>query len=279
MNRIATTHQWWEILIIVLAIVVLAILSWSYWGDKGLFSGIKSAAETTWGYLPNITIGLNSLNATRVTLPGKQEAAVSGLQATLTRMMGAQLTGPTKNGCFDNFGGFKEDLGDNDKKTTKISLYYDQRRGGTAVLITTAGGQTYEGFFVEKMHPCVIAGIQNEAENFFNYFNKEGELKEYYYSPVLEVDILYYNKLAGYSGNVIRVMGWPENIVNNQGDNFQNGGYLFKAPGNNICFFPTNKISNSDQHGIDNNYIADESDSESIAYRLKHNDERVKPCT
>jgi len=292
MNKKATTHQWWEILIIVLAIIVLIILIFNYFGSKGLFGGVKDAAETIWSYAPNVSIGLKSLNATSVTLPGKQEEEVNSLKSTIDLMLTSK-----EHNCFGKFDPL-EKLGDKETfkaaKATHITATFDEKSGETLFIIGTAGGQIYQTFR-EPMKPCVIAGPYNVAENFYDYFNQGQGLKDPYYTLVAGVDISYregmiYDSSKGgsfndklefswYNGNVIRVLGFPENMVNNQNDNFQNGGMLFKGKGNDICFFPTNKLVNNED-GVDHDYIGNPNKKESLLFRWNNgeNAEGFKRC-
>jgi len=147
------------------------------------------------------------------------------------------------------------------------------------------------------MKPCVIAGYYDVAENFFKHFNKGETLNEPYYSIVAGIDIFYregmvydsgnagehwYNgfEFSWYNGNVIRVLGFPSDMVNNQNDNFESGGMLFKGNDNEICFFPTNKKVNFDVDGIDNDYISNINDEESLLYKWDNgeNSDEFKRC-
>lgn len=281
MNNKATTHQWWEILIIVLAVLVLFILVWNYFGNKGLFIGVKDAAETLWSYAPNVSSGLKALNSTPVTLHGNQSGEVNALKSAIEKMLISN-----KKDCFGNFGSI-ENLGAREafkaEEATHITATFDQNTQETVFIVGTAGGQIYKTFRL-PMKPCVVAGPYNAAENFFNHFNQKEDLQEPYYNVVVGVDIFYregmaYTKTGGleaswYNGNVIRVLGFPENMVNDENDNFQNGGMLFKGKGNEICFFPTNKATNSNIDGIDNNYISDEGNSESLLYQWNSGENR-----
>jgi hypothetical protein len=274
MNKKGTTHQWWEILIIVLAIIVLVLLLFNYFGNKGLFGGVKDAAQTIWSYAPNISIGLKALNTTSVTLPGNQSGEINGLKSTIELMLASE-----EHDCFGNFGSL-ENLGEREAfqsaEATHISAIFDSSTQETLFIIGTAGGQTYKTFRI-KMKPCVIAGHYNVAENFFNHFNKGETLNSPYYAVVAGIDIFYregmiYTETDGweaswYDGNVIRVVGFSEDMVNNQNDNFESGGMLFKGRDDEICFFPTNKVTNFDVHGIENEYVSDPDDEESLLYK------------
>ncbi len=276
-----------------MAILVMALLIWNYYGDKGMFSNVKDAADTLWSYAPNVSIGLTTLNATMITLPGDQASQISGLQATLVKMLDS-----SEQDCFANFGPL-DNLGEGvsigssagakgeSEVTTHISFYLDSNTQETVFIVGTSGSQIYKNFRL-KMTPCVVAGPYDVAENFFQHFNKNaGNLKEPYYNLVMGGDISYQKRKIGYSeetggvfsaysGNAIRVVGFPPNMVNDENDNFENGGMIFKGKGNEICFFPTNKASNSDIDGMDNNYVSDETNEESLIYKWKNG--KVKKC-
>lgn len=290
MNKKGTTHQWWEILIIVLAIIVLVLLIFNYYGSKGLFGGVKDAAQTIWSYAPNVSLGLKALNGTSVTLPGKQSSQVSSFESTINQMLAS-----SENNCFAKIDSPFEDLGEGTSiskeeggGTTLIEINYNPLKQKTVFVIGTEQGLTYKTFSLD-MKPCVVAGVNNESENFFNYFNRGlSELKEpYYYSLSQGLRVLYQKRRMGYSGNtgfvwdafsgnVIKVLDFGQEPVNDESNNFENGGYLFKGKNRDICFFPTNFNVNADEDGLDNDKFTDAEDPESINYRLSHN--LIKKC-
>ena len=102
------------------------------------------------------------------------------------------------------------------------------------------------------MIPCVIAGPNNEAENFLNYFLKSEapQLIYPYYQNVNSLTILY--STDGRNGNRLTVKDFDEDTVNDQSNNLDNGGLLFTPDGHHICFFPT---GGTDEDGIEEDWL------------------------
>ncbi|MBI4983364.1 hypothetical protein HZC32_01865 [Candidatus Woesearchaeota archaeon] len=254
----------------MIPLVALIILGLIYYGPFGLYDKVKGIASGIKEYAPNITVGMNPLKASPATISGSQESEVSALKATIERMLKS-----SKNDCFDDFSGFKEDLGEGDK-STKISIRYDNLKDQSVFTITNLGGQTVKVFKVPKMKPCVIAGTNQAAVTFLNTFSG-GEFQDEpeiaftgnYYTLVNNLEIYYHKYYSKYSGNIIRVLDWSGDPVNDESDNFQSAGILFKGKDNQICFFPTNKAADADKDGIDNDQFTDLKDKESIAYQVK----------
>lgn len=254
--------EMWIVVMMILALVVFAFLSWKYYGAGGFFGELKNRAYELEGFLPNASLGMNALNASSPQLTETQESEVNGLRSTIERMLASD-----KTDCFDDFGGFKEDLGNGDK-SSRISIDYDVSIQATQFMVRNNLGNVVKIFSVDKMRPCVIAGSNNAAVNFYNHFYWGNELKEPYYTRVDGIEISYKEQWLGYSGNVIRIAGWLESEpVNKEWDNFQSN-LLFKGKNNEICFFPTNKITDADFNGLNNDFF-DASDTTSFTYKLQ----------
>jgi len=280
MNKKGTTHVWWIISLMVLALLVLIILGGKFYGPEGLFYGAKDAAEKLWNYTPNMSVGIKEMQASTPLLyeGAQQEAKV--LQQVLKRM-----ALPKNKNCFDYLpGGFAADLGPEEAKSAIFS--FEESAGGTQVIIYSEKNVVYTSFNVPNIKPCVIAGPDNVAKNFFNFYirrdntyimedgklfiNDGGYKREVYYTtPVSKVEI-YYNE-QGKNGNVIRAPDLGGDMVNSAKNNLQSNGVLFKGRDGEMCFFPTNKIVNSDNDGINNDFF--ETDyTQSLRYKIDHNE-------
>ncbi|MBI4980019.1 hypothetical protein HZC30_00510 [Candidatus Woesearchaeota archaeon] len=241
---------WNKIGTIVIAVVVMLILWAIYFPSGGMFDNLKELVKGVAEYAPNVSIGMNELNASGVALPGEQGAEVSALKSAIEGMLSSN-----KTNCFGSFGGFESELGNSDK-STNINIYYNNDPQSMKIVISNQNGQVYKIFNFNNTHPCVIAGRSNEAKNFYAHYIDGEQLVSPYSSTVQGLTIFYQKEWTSYNGNTIRVMGWPEDgPVNDEGNNFDNSGLLFKGGGNEICFFPTNKHINADDDGIEDDYV------------------------
>ncbi len=236
----------------IIPLVALIIIALVYWGPEGFYQNMKELGDTVSGYVPNVSIGMNELNASAVALPAGQAGEISALKSMITKM----LDSPDNN-CFGDFGGFKSDLGNGDKTTT-ITFYYDNTPQMTKMKVVNGIGNVYAIYNFSGMRPCIIAGRDNEAENFYRHYVKgEPNLFTPYYRVAVEgiaqgLKISYQNEWSSYNGNTLEVLGWPDDFsVNDEGNNFDNGGLLFKGNNKDICFFPTNKEIDYDDDGIE----------------------------
>ena len=278
MNRKADTHTPGWLIFSVTALIVGAIIMYGVYWDNGLFPGAKSAANEIWKQVPNVSIGAQELKASNLALEGKLEGEVNELKAVLDIMIGS----PNQN-CFEKFAGFSADLGQSTKEGNKI-FFNTNLESGTpfmAVTIQNDKDQVPKQWKFAGARPCVIAGPSNEAKNFFDHFISGVEvLNEPYYSVVVGATLLYQNNLGDINGNTLRVLGWPDSgPVNDEGNNLQNGGLLFKGKGKDICFIPTNAAYNYNEDGIDDNYVSDEGVENSLLSRYNSgSDKYVKKC-
>ena len=155
-----------------------------------------------------------------------------------------------------------------------FSFNYNSQSKTTTVKISSKA-VVYETFQLQTgVQPCVIAGRssgEEVAEQFFEKFVEGNSgINEDYVMPVDSVSIYYDEKRL--NGNVIRVSadGWKNSWVNDESDNFETD-LIFKGPNNELCFFPSNKIYNYDEDGIDNDYLLDVDDDDSLPYKIAHN--------
>ncbi|MFA6461508.1 MAG: hypothetical protein WCV90_04515 [Candidatus Woesearchaeota archaeon] len=289
MNAKAATQIWWIISLIVLALLVMIILGGKYYGEEGLFNGVKNAAETLWNYTPNMSIGLKELNSSTTFLPEGAQQEAKALPRVLKMM-----AKPHNKNCFSFVdGGFSTDL--SSEEATSPEFLFEIVGNKTKVTIFSQKSVIHSNFDVPGMVPCVIAGPNNVAENFFKFFivrddrymmedgkmylsespladgGYKQEIK--YYTPVSTIDI-YYNQ-EGKNGNVIRVPELGADTVNGK-QNLESNGVLFKGSNGEICFFPTNWVVNGDEDGIDNDFF-EVGRVESLRYKIDHRE--VNLCT
>lgn len=244
-----------------------------YWGPEGSFQQLKDVVDGAKKFLPDITVGLDELSADETSLSNTLLREATALQDTLLAMAKSD-----KTNCFQSFGGFSQELGE-DETTAVFSFTYNPAKNSTQVTINEKKAVIYNKFDVPKMKPCVIAGPGGVAENFFKAC-VDGPCKKFkkpYYQKVNSLIIKYDEE--GRNGNVIKITdgNWPKNAVNDESKNFENDGLLFKGADNEICFFPTNWIVNYDKDGIDNDFVYDASDDDSLMYKLATN--RLEQCS
>ena len=262
-----------KIIFYLIPLIVLIIMSLIYWGPEGSYQQLKDVVSGVKEYTPDITVGLDELAAGETTLPSHLLREATALQNTLLAMAKSN-----KTNCFQSFGGFSQELGE-DETTASFLFTYNPAGNSTQVVIHEKKKVIYNKFDVPGMKPCVIAGLGGVAENFFKACI-DGPCKNFktpYYQDVNSITIKYGEKRR--NGNIIRVndQNWPPNAVNDESKNFENDGILFKGPNNQICFFPTNWIRNFDEDGIDNDFIYDSSDEDSLMYKLSTH--RLEQCS
>ena len=108
------------------------------------------------------------------------------------------------------------------------------------------------------MRPCVIAGDDTLVTNFFDKF-VNGKSRSNYYASTNSIKIAYDEGTGtGAScsnGNRIIASAFGSKGPNYYCNNFEDKGVIFTPDNLHICFFPTNTAENSDEHGIDNDYV------------------------
>ncbi len=234
----------------IIPLVALIIIAMVYWGPEGLYENMKELGQTVSGYVPNVSIGMNELNASGVAIPSQQVEDVGELKSAIDSMLSSN-----KKNCFGSFGGFESDIGESGKSTV-INIYYNNDPQSMKIIISNQNGQVYKIFNFNNTRPCVIAGSRNEAKNFYAHYIDGEPLVSPYSSTVQGLTIFYQKEWTSYNGNTLRVVGWPDDgPVNDEGNNFDNSGLLFKGEGNEICFFPTNNEIDADDDGIESDTI------------------------
>ncbi len=176
----------------------------------------------------------------------------------------------SKSNCFQKVpGGFNNDFG-TEKGSVSFTFRRNDAEDSTTVSIKSDKNFVYAQFSVPKMKLCVVAGNKLVTENFFNKFILKAENDGPYLTKVNGLEI-FYSEIKS-NGNVIKVFDPPwTDAVNDESQNFESNGILFKGDNNFICFIPTNWAVNYDEDGIDNDYISDDSNEQSLAYKLNHN--------
>jgi len=268
-------------------LIIFAILFFAFYGGEGALTKIRGLGEDIKEAAPNVSVGLEGISAEDIMLGGELDVQFDSFQNTVNMM----LSDPNKTNCFATFGGF-DDLG-SDKwleqpESVTFVLNYNKQKNVTIVTVANDKGQ-YKQIYNLSMKPCVIAGVKGGsvvADNFFDHyiFQEASALKTPYYSSVDTITIYYSDK--GLDGNAIRVSGEGftdgEDPVNDEGHNLQDGGYLYKADGNNICFIPTNDVTNANKDGIEEQWIMDKNRDapklSSIAFGLECDGRTPKPC-
>ncbi|MDP3698174.1 MAG: hypothetical protein Q8R47_01165 [Nanoarchaeota archaeon] len=239
---------------LVVLFVVLAIL---FRPEEGLFDKAKGLILGAKDVLPTVSVGLEEQKAD-VTIPDVHREEIFKLRQTIQGMLGSG----NKN-CFANYGGIS-DLGEGG-----TSLKFDVR--GDKTLLTVSGGagegQTIADLAAEfpRMKPCVIAGEGGTSKNFFTHFIEEKQLMYPYFTPVNSLSI--FGGGSDYNGINIPELSLQSNL--------EDGGWLFTPDREHVCFFPTNKVANYDDDGIDNNYFA-LGEENSIQNRI--NQEKLQYC-
>lgn len=228
---------------LVILFVVLAIL---FRPEEGLFDKVKGLILGAKEVLPKVSVGLEEQKAD-VTIPDAHREEIMRLGNTVKGMIKSG-----NENCFANAGSLS-DLGEGG-----TSLEFDLR--GEKTLLTVSGGaggkQTIADLATEfpGMKPCVIAGKGGISKNFFTHFIGGKELYYPYFKEVNSLTIWY--GTSGADGNRVSVEESEPDTVNDENDNFENEGWLFTPDGQHICFFPTNKVANYDDDGIDNDYFS-----------------------
>lgn len=235
----------------IIPLVALIIIAMVYWGPSGFYQDMKELGQTVSGYVPNVSIGMNELNASGVAIPANQIGEISGLDRAIKNMLASNNT----NCFYTEWGGLKSDIGEGGKSTV-INIYYDNNAQAMKIIVANKNGQVYKIFNFNNTRPCVIAGVYGEAKNFYAHYIDGDPLVSPYSSGVQGLTIFHQKEWTSYNGNTVRVVGWPDDgPVNDEGNNFDNGGLLFKGGSNEICFFPTNDEIDADDDGIESDYV------------------------
>ncbi|MBS3123610.1 hypothetical protein J4437_03155 [Candidatus Woesearchaeota archaeon] len=258
----------------IIPLVALVILVMIYFGDNSLFEELKmnvgGILDTSKKFLPDVKLGEDELQANKPTIPEEQFQAIEKLkQIILSMKTDAQKN--TQSNCFGNYldlnylnsqgppldygtGGGLPALG-----STIIEL--KEENGDTYLKIKgigPGGNWEYSNEKLERVTPCVIAGADNVAENFYRSFintEKAGSISNYY----LDVDQI---TIFQDGTNKITFTKESQSITNE----IKDGGWLFTPDGNRICFFPTADYwwAEADDEGLEERFFDSSSDSENI---------------
>ncbi|MEK6900349.1 MAG: hypothetical protein AABX05_04470 [Nanoarchaeota archaeon] len=254
-----------KIFFLVIPLVFLIIVLVAFFGPESAWEELKSVISTVKDILPTVKVGLDVQKAD-VSIPAEHRAAIIQMADTINAMLK-----PGKKDCFSNYGKLP-DLGE---KGTSIN--FELSDSGDKTILTVRGGSGGDLVITDLrrefpgMAPCVIAGPDNAAEHFFDWFIKDGEkfgkdlVTSPYYTEVSWVNIFY--GTSGNNGNRINMRDLPEGSVSGKSDNFENNGWIFTPNGKDICFFPTNFVYDTDFEGIDNNIFI-EGEEDSIPHRV-----------
>ena len=170
------------------------------------------------------------------------------------------MLGKGKENCFVQYTTFS----DLEEKGTSLQFKSEGDKTFLTVYAGAGGKQVITDLSGEipDMKLCVIAGVGGVAEHFFSHFLQgKQELIYPYYQPVASFSI---------SNKGISV---PELDVDNS---LEDNGWLFTPDGKNICFFPTNAVSDYDGSGIDNDYFTPD-EQNSVPNRIKQG--KLKLCS
>jgi len=241
---------------LILAILTIAILVYVFvWGDEGLLSRPAESVEKLKEFIPNVSLG-EEVEIVPAIIPEHHADAIIALREAINHTL--QNKGKD---CFMRYGKLPE-LG---HRKTSIEFIYEEGVTTMFVYSGTDGRQLIPELTTEfkEMVPCVIAGDDSIAENFFTKFiEKEEGVSSDYFNPVNYVKIFYWAGEGWTAGvacdNGNRVMIQKEagsTGPNYYCNNFEDGGIFFSPDNKHICFIPTNYRDNSDEHGIDEDYV------------------------
>lgn len=260
----------------ILPIVFLLLAaSWLLFGDFSLFGKITGKVDDAKEYLPNVSIGIKESNASKSVLSEDHQQEVGSLQAALNK-----LIKPGNKDCFVNYGGFSS-LGE---KGTSLEMGYMQEEESTEVIVKGGKGGAKiikeEIFVVKGMTPCVIAGSEGISENFYDKIIDGERVSGNYYQWVPELKIKYFSAGDRFDGNVIRSDALGSDAINDEGNNLNDGGWLFTPDGKHGCFFPTkygnNACDGDGDDGLDDDCLEDVDEEDTIPYLI--NSGRLARC-
>tara|TARA_Y100000310_G_C20596578_1_gene770830 strand:+ start:205 stop:1017 length:813 start_codon:yes stop_codon:yes gene_type:complete len=258
-----------KIVFVVLPLLLMVVAIIVFFGESGAWEEVKDLVLETKEVLPEVGIGLDELSAD-VSIPATHKDAILRLERTINGGMLGE-----KENCFASFDGLPE----LEEKGTSLNFAL---RGNKTVL-TVKGGSGGKQIITDLhrefsgMKPCVVAGIGGVADNFHDYFfaGQRERLIHPYFQGVGSLTIGHWDGgYTGISGNHIQVESFDEDTVNDEGNNFENGGWLFTPDGEHVCFFPTNKEFDADDDGLENDFF--EIGENSIANKITEN--KLKLC-
>lgn len=246
--------------LMVLPLILIGLFLFFYFGPEGTFEKVDSSVGTiTEDYLAQGDSTFE--DPTKVSILDRHRKEILELNDTIHEMLHSG-----KRDCFANYGGFSEL---NEEGTSIVMTYNSQEDTTEFSVYGGAGGKqivTDLLFSIEGMTPCVIAGTEEIADAFFTKFIDKGQINGRYYTSVNSLKISY-DQGTGWSGatcgdgNKIFVPEFGNDAVNDECDNFEEGGWLFTPDGKNICFFPTVDEEDSSEDGLEDDYVQAEESS------------------
>ena len=211
----------WALVLAVAAVFVLVLL-----GPNGAFEDVKESVLGVKEYLPDLSLGSTNISA-KEALSAEEIRSLKSLQSTISEMSDS-----SRQDCYGHFEPLPE-LGE-----IKIRLTYGEEGTKMRVFAGPESKQIITDFekTFENVKPCIIAGEDRQAGNFFDTFvlGKEG-VEGAHYNHVEDILFSFYD---GYfsDANILTVA--------EKEYGFKSDGWLFKADTGNaeeatICFLPT----------------------------------------
>ncbi len=257
-------------LVLLVLVGVIFLSEAGAWGD--MKEAVLSVGDVLSDFLPKFSIGLEEQKA-EVSIPDEHQQKIIKLTETISSMLGQG-----KENCFASYDSFP-DLGEEG-----TSLTFELKGSDTALTVYGGAGgkQIITGLYKEipAMKPCVIAGTFGESKKFFGHFIAGGKLEYPYYRAVNSMTI-YYSTGAGIDGNHIYVADFGDEPVNDEGDNLEDGGWLFTPDGEHICFFPTDKsglVSETSDDGTASSIFRENFPSKEKTIQYRINTGELKLC-
>lgn len=245
----------------ILAAITIAVLFYIFLiQEEGGLQRLGRNVESLKKYLPI----KDEIAATQTELPEEHLKAIKSLKNSIDA---ALLSGKAGNeGCFTEYGKLP-DLGE---RGTSIEFRYENGRTMMFVYGGVEGRKIIPELTAEfeNMIPCVIAGSDEVAENFFtkfiekkevsgNYFKSSDYVKIFYFEGVKDIGVV---NFCGKGNRIMTIEPTDENEFYDSGpnrecNNLQDGGIFFSPDNRHICFIPTNYQTDADEHGIEDDYI------------------------
>ncbi len=254
-------------------VAVIAFLMLAVWQYGITFPKVQKLVNDTKEYIPNVTLGLDTVKATEPGVPAVHEKALRDLADAMQRM----LQSGRKN-CFERYSGLPLDrdygthgglpeLGE-DGVVVELSRdnFIVKTRGGNQQVIPLSREFSRK---VQGFTPCAIAG-QYEVRNFERTFlndlprsTKYLTIQPNHYRPVSFI------MLRDDGGNVIQYDG--------QQSDLEDGGMLYTPDNAHICFFPTNDAVTNEK-GLNDDFLGEDPlDEFSLPRQLQ--DGGILPCS
>jgi len=214
----------WVLIIAAAVVFVFAML-----GPSSPFETIQDTLYGAKEYLPNVSVGAESISA-KDALTDAEEKSLKSLQRAI-----ASMSASPKTECYGKFTEFPE-LGE-----IKIRLAYGEEGTKMRVVAGPKGKHIITDFekTFENVKPCIIAGDENQALAFVRKFIwKEIVTETPYFN---HVEGITFSSSDGYfsDANILTVAGKEYD--------FDSQGWLFKADSGKeettLCFFPTTSYS------------------------------------